>query len=70
MSAAGANRRLQRQIEFVRDTEPVDVHEVIVKVKSQEREEVQLLATVATALRRRALYVFCARPFTCVTRDG
>jgi subtilisin family serine protease len=49
------NTHLKRQIEFIRDSDPGPVHEVIVKVRSGEKEKSALLETVAQALRRRAL---------------
>jgi subtilisin family serine protease len=52
---ATLNIHLKRQIEFIRDTDRGPVHEVIVKVRSGEKEKSALLATVAEALRRRAL---------------
>ncbi len=49
------NRHLKRQIEYIRDTERAQVHEVIVKVRSESTDKNALLATVAEALRRRSL---------------
>jgi hypothetical protein len=54
-AAATPNIHLKRQIEFIRDTDPGPVHDVIIKVRSGEKEKSSLLATVAEALRRRAL---------------
>ena len=49
------SRYLQRRIELIRDTDPGELHHVVVKVRPENADDPAFVATVADALRRRAL---------------
>jgi subtilisin family serine protease len=51
----GHNRYLQRQIQFIRDTERRPVYDVVVKVRTREEEDPTFIATIAEAMRRRSV---------------
>ena len=57
MNAPSSDRtkHLYRQIEFIRDTEPSNTYEVVVRVGSGNKDDPTIVATVAEALRRRGL---------------
>jgi subtilisin family serine protease len=53
----GINREryLARQVEFIRDTDASEIHEVIVKMRSVEPQDPTIIKTVAEAMRRRGV---------------
>jgi hypothetical protein len=46
---------LERQVEFIRDTQKGDIHDIVVKVRSLGQDDPTFVATVAEALHRRGL---------------
>jgi hypothetical protein len=48
-------RYLNRQVEYIRDTDASDTHEVIIKMKTSGPDDPELYRTVAEAMRRRGL---------------
>ncbi len=54
-SASGHAKYLERQVEFIRDSQKGDIHDIVVKVRPPGKDDPTFVATVAEALHRRGL---------------